>query len=154
MKRTLLIITLLFPIISNAQFKVIPKAAVEYNVSNNHELYNITTIYKLGGYENYTSNSVVLGNLSTKLGIEFQWRNISAHFDNQIYMIEKLRNVSFYPTQANFSFKLQYQFFNVVNVYGRHECYHPINTNQKTFLGKEVRGYNGGTTVIGISYNY
>lgn len=156
MKR-LLVILMLVPFAATAQdFKVIPKAAVEYNVGGDPRLMTLGGTIKLDENGVAEDNSVVIGYLMTKIGIEFRWRNLGLSFDNITYMLDNFRRMSFAPTQSNYSVGLHYQFFNKYRVYVRHECYHPVTLTypDQVLGGVHIMGYSGGATVIGISYNY
>lgn len=153
MKKLTTIILLLSVISLNAQdFKIIPKAKIEYDISKDIGLqipYNGSDIY--GGH-------ILVGRQMTGIGIDFVYKNLSLSFDNETYMIDDWQNLVFSPTQTDFFVKFQYQ-YKPVKLYIEHACFHPaisLDGIGKSYKDTKqiVTGYKGGYTRLGISYNY
>jgi hypothetical protein len=155
--KLLLVITVLLLVstvyIKAQDFRIVPKAKIEYDVSKNNRL--------IVPYNGITDDmpSVVLGNQLTGIGLDFVYIEFNLSFDNETYMVDNYEKFVFTPTQINFFFKFQYAYKQNYKVYVEHACFHPIISAcgiGKQYLNTDeiLTGYKGGYTKIGISYNY
>ena len=148
------------------KLKVIPKIRLEYFFLGNERISPDGLANTISSYPNSLGNHVItfygqdnviidLGDFRSDMGIEFQYRSFSIHFDNTTYFKNLFRKgIRFDPTQINFTVKIQYQIKNTgFKFYYAHSCYHPIKSYRDS-NGKYLRGYYGGNDRIGFSYNY
>lgn len=133
-------------------FKILPKAALEYVTSPGGR--NISPM----SFKNDTIPDAFLGRWTTKLGVDFLWRDkLKLSFDTEIYMgsdFAGIKRWSFVPVQGNYSIRFHYQPLSRLpaRVYVEHVCFHPFRVSDR--FEQRFRGYWGGHTVIGVSYNY
>ena len=119
------------------RIKLFPKAALSYTD------------------EHYEISEQVLAHtempyMTTRIGLELQYKNFSVYSDNKFWMKADLKDKSFTPSQAEFTFGVSYHLTQKINITAEHVCLHPIYTDN----GKGINGICGGKNEITISYGY
>jgi hypothetical protein len=128
MKKLIFILAILSTSIS-AQVK--PKIMLNYGTEN----YKIKKEYLL------------LPELSVKTGMSYDWKFLTASFDNTFW-IKNFGTNGFTPTQSKFDTAITAN-YKKLKVMLTHTCWHPISTDNVS-----VTGIYGGGTLLSISYGY
>lgn len=135
MKKLLLLLIALTPLLTNAQFK--QAFGLEYYISNSTK----STV---------ESNEIIFnkGDFATLYFMSYKYKSFKAESLTSIYM-DKSKSYMFSPTHSEFTISLYYK-VRKLTIKAEHQCVHPIITESDKYRSKMY----GGHTKICIYYNF
>ena len=146
--KTLLITALILFMSCKAFSQFTPKASFDYFATG----YNTKTAVQADPSVSNERTEMIMryGSFRVRIGGEYAIKKLSVHFEQHVYM-NKAKNVTFAPTQAEWYAGVKYKFTDKIMVKYEHMCTHPVGSDGSQATQTSLYG---GYNMISVSYGY